>query len=264
MITKIGDYQGPYGKYENGRIEASTDISLETIIKEGADKFIEKGALPLCEKLWDLNIFTLESEGYHDRSYVVLDTLSPENLRIFERLKNKNPENYVVGNGPYHYPKFGEDGKFVFYDGIEMPTALADAFQMQDITRGFRTVQEFLLKDCDCYKQIPNPNYKEPPPMPNIEDYPTEQEYEKAFLEHCKMSGFGNPNRHPTIEVFDETKVEKPIEEYLKEHNIDLSLWNKEEKRIYHSHFYLDRHNKYLEHVHKQKAQEREIRGSGL
>jgi hypothetical protein len=240
---------GPNGElvvehYEDGRISAPI-LGLEDIMKIGPEMFIEKGALEICKKLWDLNIDTMESGAHGGSSYVVLSGLSDENRKVFDKLVKDNQANYRVGS-----MKFGSDALSIKNQGDELPVNLADNFKMQDITSGFITVKDFLLFDCGCRKLIPNPDHKERGPMPEMEEGQAPLEYMKVVDEWLDSA------TSPEIMVFDETKVKKSVEEYLKDHGVDEKLYIKGEKRIYHSQFYLDRHNKYLAH----KAQNQQAR----
>ena len=56
---------------------------------------------------------------------------------------------------------------------------------------------------------------------------------------------FAKVDQPKMLKVFDETKVVKPIEEYLKEKNI--TTYDPKTQRIYQSEFFLKRHLDYVE-----------------
>ena len=56
---------------------------------------------------------------------------------------------------------------------------------------------------------------------------------------------FEKINQPKTLKIFDETKVVKPIEEYLKEKHI--TTYDPKTQRIYQSEFFLNKHQDYIE-----------------
>lgn len=232
--------------YENSIIFSNEDkkppkynytyVNMEEVMKN-PDEYIIPELQEACKKLWSMNIFTFMCSNRDDggHSYILLEKLSNENQSIFNELREKYPKNFIYSQ----YRKcFGIDFNTENMSEQEIAKKFEEAisyFKQQDIQNTFFTTRERFLLDCGCYKEVPNPNYVEDPgPMPTGTDLEALDEWFKK-IDQPKM-----------IKEFDESKVVKPMEEYLKEKNITTS-YDPKTQRIYESKFFLDRHLEFVE-----------------
>lgn len=184
---------------------------IHEIYKEGLENYIEEPFVKVCQEVWDKNIFTKESIKNDNEVKIVFDKLSDENSQIFKNLSNLDSEHYCYSaeNDPVLKLKYNhEDNNTLSYELKK----LASPLRLQDITSGYMSEKEFLMNICSC-------------------------ERVEGLKEHTKdwKAEF----------IFDPSKVEKNLEEYLKEYSYD-SLFVPQEGRIYKDKFYLDAHQKFL------------------
>lgn len=122
--------------FANGRIVASRNVPLEEI-EENPAMFIEKGCLQACKALWDLNIFTVQSDGYKKTSsYIEIGTLSQENMELFKSLSKAQPQVYEIT----------ESGQIVIHGKGEIKEDLVSCFKMQDVYEGVFTLKDIIQK----------------------------------------------------------------------------------------------------------------------
>ncbi len=216
-------------------------VGMEEVIKN-PDEYIIPELQNACKKLWEMNIFTFMCSNRNDGgySYIILEKLSDENQEIFNNLSKKYPKNFIFDHYRNAYridcftEKMSEKGiakKFDFF--------IKD-FKPQDVQDKFYITKEEFLISCGCFKEIPNPNYVE-----NVGPMPTTLSLKDLD------AWFAKADQPKTIKVFDESKVVKPIEQYLKEKGV--KTYDPETQRIYVSEFFLNRH---LDYVAKTKAAE--------
>lgn len=218
-----------------------TYVGMETVMQNPAEYIIPE-LLEACKMLWSMNIFTFMCSNREDygHSYILLEKLSDENQAIFDEIRKKHPKNFIYSQ----YRKcFGID----FYtenlseqEIVERFEKAINHFVPQDIQNTFYLTREQFLLDCGCYKEVPNPKYVENPgPMPMGTDLSTLDEW----FEKC--------HQPKLIKEFDESKVIKPIEEYLKEKGV--TTYDPKTKRIYQSEFFLKRHLEFEKRISHTK-----------
>lgn len=210
-------------------------VDMEEVIKN-PDEYIIPELQASCKKLWSMNIFTFMCSNRNDggHSYILLEKLSDENQTIFDELRKKYPKNFIFSQ----YRKcFGIDFETENLSVKEISKKFEKAiscFKEQDIQKPFYITKEQFLLDCGCYREVPNPKFVENPgPMPMGTDLKALDEW------------FEKINQPKTLKIFDETKVVKPIEEYLKEKHI--TTYDPKTQRIYQSEFFLNKHQDYIE-----------------
>jgi hypothetical protein len=166
-------------------------------------------------------------------SFILLEPLSDENQAIFNKLMKEHPENFI-------YDKVREKLRIQFYTEnlseqkiAEMFDKAISYFKSQDVPKGFYLTKEQFLINCGCYKEVPNPKYvKNPGPFPASSNLKVQDKY----FEKC--------NQPKMLKIFDETKVTKPFDAYLKENGI--TTYDPESQKIYRSEFCLKRHLDYV------------------
>ncbi len=212
-----------------------TYVDMEEVINN-PNEYIIPELLAACKKLWTMNIFTFMCSNRNDggHSYILLEKLSDENQAIFDKLRKQHPENFIFNQ----YRKcFGIDFKTENMSEQEIAEMFDKAisyFKPQDVQKPFYITREEFLLDCGCYREIPNPKYVENPgPMP------TELDLEALDEWIAKM------NQPKTVKVFDEEKVIKPMDEYLKEK--DIITYDPKTQRIYQSKFFFQKHLDFVE-----------------
>ena len=193
-----------------------------------------------CKNLWNKNIFTLMCSNHDDYrdvhklqpvSYIIIkeDDLSSENSGIFFNL-----------SGEYSEFTIDEDRNFniIQLDGIGKPVeskflSLIKFFKLQDVQPKYYLTEEEFLIHCGCSTTFKNMDEK---------DLTYLSYFRKKYSNYWKYDYISLDE----IKLFDETKVEKPTEDYLKEHKL-LHLYDKDSKKIFESEFYLNAHKKYKE-----------------
>lgn len=117
---------------------------------------------------------------------------------------------------------------------------------MQDVPKdqAYISLQDFLMRYCNCYEEYPNPNYKSMVPpwetniaLEEIADYM--EEYEKWQESDESL---------PTLRKFDPEKVDKPVVELVNEQGMIL-----EDDRVYLSPFHYNKHMNYVNSKNSQK-----------
>lgn len=198
-------------EHTNAKLEELRRVQVHQIIKEGIEKHINELCIGACEDLWDKNIYTQEINVDDEKIEIVLDSLSDENKSIFRKRAEKNEKKYVLKENDKFVIQIEKSNKNAGTIKSELKNTVKYFF-IQDVETGFLDKQKFLTKVCDCGK--------------------VEGMKENAEKLNLKI-------------VFDEDKMEKTFEEYLKEKNYE-HLYLKEEDRIYLDKYYLDGHLNYL------------------
>lgn len=221
-----------------------TYVNMEEVMRN-PDEYIIPELQEACKKLWSMNIFTFMCSNRNDfgHSYIFLEKLSTENQSIFDKLRKEYPENYIYDQ----YRKcFGID--FNTEDLSEQKIAekfekAISYFKHQDIQKPFFITREQFLLECGCYSEVPNPKYvEEPGPMPTGTDLKAIDEW------------FDKINQPKMIKEFDESKVVKPMDEYLKEKGV--TTYDPKTQRIYKSKFFLNRHLEFIKSTSCGKEKE--------
>lgn len=220
-------------------------VPLE-IVEKNIDEFIIPELQPACKSLWERNIFTFMCSNRNDNgsAYILLEPLSEVNAEIFKALSFEKPKNYI-------YDENRKANCICIPDVTNMSkTQIADAFMdltklfiMQDVSQGFYHDKEEYLIMCGCYKEIENPNYTEPMPIPTkiVNQTP---EGVKAFLK--QIDEWENKARAPkTIKVFDPEMQTKPLIDYVIA-NGDLDKFDAIEDKVFIDKYYLRKHINYV------------------
>lgn len=212
-------------------------------VMNNIEEFIIPENRRIIEYLWDKNILTTQTNNYeNDYSWISIGELSEENNEIFWNLANEmaNKDERI-------------EPKFTIYKGLSVPIIpgskdtfddfkpLVDMLRPQDVQKdGYMTKEEFFINYTDCWKVIDNPEY-EKISEPEYEDYTSILEYQKA----CEAYIDSISKRK--IKVIDESKVTKPIEEYLNEAGYS-ECYDEEEGKIFYNRRLYEGHMRYKEH----------------
>ncbi len=218
-------------------------------VSKQIDRFIIPELQNACRSLWQRNIFTFMCSNQEDgkNKYIVLSDLSQENEDIFKRLMESDPDHYTYSSYRDAYSIHFESNNVS--EIISEFTRLIGPFKIQDVLgEGYKSLEDFLAQNCGLGKYIPNPNYNLNAEMPKFEDFEDPTEFISKLNEYTNSLDLSKE-----ILVFDETKLEKPIEEYLKEKGV-LHLYDKERGLVYDNSYYMERHQKYLEYIKNQDA----------
>ena len=201
-------------KLEEGQIWHASELLTQEIY-DHPETIIEIGVIDACKKLWDLNIFTIESNGHGGKSWVKLMSLDEENKQIFEEFAVRYPKNYEVGSTK------NNNDFMIRGDGEYLSPALIEGFAMQDVpVDAYKDEEDFL---------IINGNYAK---------------YELSSERDGSL-----------ITTFDSSKLTDTIENtvifVMKEKGIPLHLYVPEEHRIYENEYCLNAHKKYIRALQK-------------
>lgn len=203
---------------QEGQIAEPCDILLTQEIYDNPGQIIEAGAIDACKKLWDLNIFTRESQGRGDSSFTVLDVLDNNNMKIFKEFAEKFHKNYRIIDCNDKLSKF--PGACIIYgDGGYLSPDLIDGFVIQDVPAiSYLNEEEFLTS--------------------------------KGFAR-----GYDILPNGMLLAIFDSSKLTDTIENtviaVMKEKGMSLELYVPEEHRIYANTYCLNAHKKYLKALQK-------------
>lgn len=196
---------------ENTKLEEIRKIQVHQIIKEGIEKHVNELCVGACEELWNKNIYTKNIKVDDEKIEITLEKLSDENEALFQKRAKKNPDKYGKNKDENYTIKVEKKGRKTGTIKSELKNTVKYFF-IQDVETGFLDKKNFLMNVCDCEK--------------------VEGMKENAEKLNLKI-------------VFDEAKMEKTFEEYLKEKNYE-HLYLKDEDRIYLDEYYLDAHKNYL------------------
>lgn len=120
---------------------SKTAYSIQHILENGIENFIEKGCIEACLQLWELNIFTFESSNNtsYSSAWIDLLSLSPENSQVLQELQAQGK----AGINPYTncnclLAPVGPDAEQTFLESISK-------FHKQDIPKElYCSGEEFL------------------------------------------------------------------------------------------------------------------------
>ena len=216
------------------------------LVMANIEKYVIKENRRAIEYLWDKNILTTQTNNYdNEESWIAFGELSDENLEIVMREINTSVS-------------YGGIPRFAFNHGkaIEIPTKpgtkdtfedfkyLIDKLEDQDVQKdGYMTIDEFYIDCMGFYKLTNNPFYH-PLIEPKRKDYSTEEMYRKALNFYLN-----EPVLLRKIKVVDESKIARPLEEYLKEKGL---YYDSDEKKIFYNKRLYDGHMRYKQ-KHKSK-----------
>lgn len=198
----------------------------------------------IIEYLWDKNILTTLTNDYeNDFSGVKVGKLSEENEEIFRKmvLETQKLDRTI-------FPTFTSDRVITVpivpgkEDTFEAFKPLVDLLKDQDVQKdGYMTVDEFYIS-CGCYDIINNPNRNIE--EPKYEDFPNIHEYKVAVEKYLEIT------RLPRIKVVDESKITKPLEEYLAEKDL-LDCYDNEEGKIFYNRRLYEGHMRFKASIQK-------------
>ncbi len=210
-------------------------VGMEEVL-QNPEEYIIPELQAACKKLWSMNIFTFMCSDRNDggHSYILLEKLSDENQAIFDEIRKEHPQNFIFSQ---YRNCFGIDFKtenLPEQDIAEMFEKAISYFKPQDVQSPFYITREQFLINCGCYSEVPNPKYvKNPGPMPIGTDLKALDEW------------FAKVDQPKMLKIFDEAKVAKPMEAYLKEKGI--TTYDPKTERIYASEFFFQRHLDFVE-----------------
>ena len=215
----------------NKKYEGASRVSQESV-ETNPERWIIKECIPACKILWDKNIYTFMCSDYgnsHAWIELDLDNLSSENLEILEEVK-KDYNCYS-----YHYGCINIEVDGMGKSAMEELVKVASRFVMQDVPKKEATISlKSLLIKSGCYKKIKNPKYTS-----------FEEEIAKMM-----SKGWGASMEEEYIYEYDESKLTKPVEEYISEYGGYVD----ETGTIYRSRFHYDKHLNYLRALDKDNG----------
>jgi len=214
-----------FGKNEKQSTQFLYTSTPMEMVEQNPEEYIIPECLDACKILWTKNIFTGMCSNNNDNgtTWIAIEQLSENNSKILEEMKKLG---YVSHYRSWHQLIVESEGKIA----KELLEKLASQFNIQDIPCGYTDVETFLA-NIGISKEIPNSQYIE-------KDISSMNDADR--LEYL----FG-PQSSPTITVYDETKLQKPIQEYVEDNGL-LKLYVPSEGRIYDSEYYLQKHNNFL------------------
>lgn len=193
------------------KLEEMKKIQVHQILKEGIEKHVNELCIDTCQDLWKKNIYTKEIKVDENKIEIILDKLNEENVSIFGKRAEKNENKYILNENNEYTIQVQRTNKTDGAIKSELKNSIKYFF-IQDIETGFLDKKKFLMNVCDCEK----------------------------------VEGMKENSENLNIKiVFDESKMEKTFEEYLKEKNYE-HLYLKEEDRVYLDEYYLNAHKNYL------------------
>ena len=213
-------------------------VPMIEVIKN-IDEYIIPELQEACKLLWEKNIFTFMCSNRNDggAAYIVLESLSAENIEIFKKLQTQYPEHFTLDSWRHNRFRLEISNTTKMSENkiSSIFLKLANNFVEQDIQDDFYLTKEDYLLSCGCYDEVPNPNYVE-----DIGPMPMGTSLEE--LDKWLAKG-----REPkTIKVFSKSKMTKSFEEYIKE-NGDENRTDFETGNVYDSPYFLKRHLEYIE-----------------
>lgn len=228
---------------QNEEYEGCTHATQEDVEKEPR-KYIIEECVEACEILWSKNIFTYMCSEFCDNNAwieLIEDDLSVENLEIINNLKNpyKIYKGYHNGSVMVIVPTLGLDAK-------ELLIRFADMLKMQDVPKREATITRInALIQSGYGMEIKNPAYvpyeKFEERIKSLNPIQRYNELEK-YLHSVECEEY--------ISDVDETKIDRPVEEILKENGYIISEDN---HKIYKNAFYYKKHLKYLKSLKPEK-----------
>lgn len=207
---------------------------------ENAPKvYVIEECIPACQILWGKNIYTFMTSDYNDKGMCWIEikneNLSPANKRIYEQMEGQDVIKFEKHKGAvcFGVNKVGRAGQRRLKE-------LAEKFVMQDVPRGeaYKQIDDFLIDNCNCYDEIPNPIYKymEPLDKVNIEEL---NEYVKEYDKWLKSK-----ESKKTIKTLNTRKLDKELSEYLKKYDFIL-----EDKKVFLGGYHYKKHLNYIKSI---------------
>ena len=219
----------------------STDIRT---VMNNEEEYIIPENRRIIEYLWDHNIVTKQTNNYeNDYSWVQIGKLSEENDEIFfscvndrdMAFRDEEKEPKISSARGFSVPIKPTPG----VDTFEAFKPLVDLLKPQDVQKdGYMTIEEFYIYCTDCWQIVDNPEYN-PLPAPRYEDYSNPVEYGEAYDKYAE-----SVNVKRRIKVVDESKIVKPLEEYLEETGYS-GCYDEEEGKIFHTRRLYEGHMRY-------------------
>lgn len=222
---------------------SETMTSPQEMVEANPRRYIIEECIPACIELWNKNIYTFMVSDHLNEGVcwieVVADSFSDENKEIYAQLEGDDVVKFSYHSGTLN---FGVEcvGKV----GQEKLLELAKQFKMQDVpyNQAYVSVQDFLMNYCDCYDEVPNPNYRE-----MKEPWCMELSLNEKIEYFKKYDAWENSiESKKTLKQFNANKITKQIEELVAEHNMIL-----EDDRVYLSEFHYKKHQNYLNYINK-------------
>ena len=209
-------------------------------VEKNPRRFIIEECVPACQELWKKNIYTFMASDHLNEGVcwieVIADDLSEENKKIYIELFGEDVVKFSYHKGCLN---FGVES--VGKRGQNRLLELAKEFKMQDVPheRAYLSIEEFLIFYCGCYDEVPNPEYREMKSPWELDDFDLDysEKYEK-WLDSVASKRF--------LKKFNPDKLTKPIEEYVKEHNMVV-----DGDRVYLSDYHYKKHLKYINSLGK-------------
>ena len=221
-------------------------------VEANPSHYIIDECIPACKILWSKNIDTFMCSDYlNDGAWIeiIRAELSAQNEGALEKLKTLTKPLYAYHKGTINMEVegFGDAAR-------DRLVEVANMFHMQDVPhkKAYLTAEEFLV-ECGCYKIEANFEYEfmEDPMMASMAGTVEFETPADLFEAIKKYEVWENSSKSKeTFKMFDDSKVLKPIEEYVRDANMG-DLYIPEEGRIYNSKYYYDKHLRYLEYVDK-------------
>ena len=220
-------------------------------VEKNPKRFIIEECIPACEELWSKNIYTFMVSDYlNDGCWieVFMDSLSDENKKIYAELKGED-----ILKFSYHVGTINFGVKYVGELGRQKLLELAKQFKMQDVPQqlAYISKENFLINYCDCYDEVPNPDYYELPDYTYDNDM-TIEEKAKHIAEYERW--LNSIASKKTIRKLNLNKMTKPLEQLVKEKNMIL-----DKDRIYLSLFHYQKHQNYLKNLQNELDKEQNI-----
>ncbi len=223
-----------------------TMTSPQEIVEKNPKRFILEECIPACKELWSKNIYTFMVSDHLNEGVcwieIIGDCLSEENKKIFMNLKGEDVTKFSYHKGSVNFgvTKIGKEGQLRLLE-------LAKEFVMQDVPKdlAYITIDEFLMKYCNCYDEVDNPNYREM--KSPWESGLTLDELPEYMEKYDKWQD--STDSQETLKIFNPNKREKELEELVKEHNMIL-----EDERVYLSPFHYEKHLNYVRQLGEMLA----------
>ena len=222
---------------ENAELN-ETESSPQELVETNPRRFIIEECIPACQELWSKNIYTFMVSDHLNEGQcwveIIADGLSDENKDVFMNLSGEDVIKFSYHKGAINFGVnlVGKEGQLRLLE-------LAKQFQMQDVpvNQAYITMQDFLMKYCDCYDEIPNPNYIEMEPAWKM-DLSIEQiaDYMEKYDEWQD-----SPASQKTFKKFNPNKLTKSVNEVAEEKGMII-----DGDRVYLSEFHYKKHQNYL------------------
>lgn len=205
--------------------------------------YVIEECIPACKVLWDKNIYTFMTSDFLDKGMCWIEikekNLSAKNRKIYDLMTGPDVLKFVKHPGAicFGVNKVGRAGQ-------RRLTELAESFVMQDVPSGeaYKSIESFLIDNCGCYDEIPNPIYKYMAPLDEVKiDLSELKEYVKEYDKWTKSK-----ESQRTIKSLNTKKLQKNLQDYLNQYKFIL-----EDKKIY---FGLYHYNKHLNYINECKS----------